>query len=72
MINWKALKEHKTETPLLLLDLLVICLISFDLLWLLTDAIVMDTGFGILLEQYSPQLTQGYKTDWHPHLRLYD
>ncbi|HQV22171.1 MAG: hypothetical protein H6996_03265 [Moraxellaceae bacterium] len=72
MINWQALKAHKTETPLLLLDLLVICLISFNLLWLLTDTVVMETGFGILLEQYSPQLTQGYKTDWHPHLRLYD
>jgi hypothetical protein len=72
LINWTALKEHKTETPLLVLDLFVIFLISLNLLWLLTDAVVMQTGFGVLLERYSPQLAQGYKTNWHPHLRLYD
>lgn len=72
LINWTALKQHKTETPLLLLDLVVIFLISLNLLWLLTDVVVIETGFGILLAQYSPQFTDAYKTDWHPHLRLSD
>lgn len=72
LINWQALKKHKTETPLLLVDLVVLFLISLNLLWLLTDAIVMQTGFGILLANYSPAFTNAYKADWHPHLRLYD
>jgi hypothetical protein len=72
LINWQALKRHKAETPLLLVDLVVLFLISLNLLWLLTDTIVMQTGFGILLANYSPAFTDTYKADWHPHLRLSD
>ena len=47
LINWQALKKHKQETPLLVVDVVVLFLISLNLLWLLIDAIVMRTGFGI-------------------------
>jgi hypothetical protein len=72
LINWQALKQHKQETPLLVVDVVVLFLISLNLLWLLIDAIVMRTGFGILLLEYLPQPTLAYQQNWHPHLRLYD
>jgi hypothetical protein len=42
-------------------DVVVLFLISLNLLWLLTDAIVMQTGFGILLLEYSPAFTMPIK-----------
>lgn len=72
MINWQALKQHKKETPLLVVDVIVLFLISLNLLWLFIDAIIMQTGFGILLAKYLPEPILAYQQNWHPHLRPYD
>ncbi len=72
VINWQALKEHKKVMPLLIVDLLILALISLNLLWLLTDTLIMNTGVGILLNQQAPHLVAAYHKNWHPHLKLYD
>ena len=65
LINWQALKKHKKETPLLIVDLIVLFLIVLNLSWLLIDSILMNTGFGILFAKYFPHLFHGYKTNYH-------
>lgn len=72
LINWQALKTHKKETPWLVVDLFVLVLISLDLLWLLLDTLILNTGFGLLLAKYAPALHNDYKRYWHPDLPLYD
>ena len=72
LINWQALKKHKKETPLLIVDLIVLFLIVLNLSWLLIDSILMNTGFGILFAKYFPHLFHGYKTNYHPELPVYD
>ncbi len=72
LINWSALKKHKKETPLLIVDIFVLFLISLDLLWLLIDTILLNTGFGIFLSKYSPRVYQNYRNNWHPDLPIYD
>jgi hypothetical protein len=71
-INWSALKKHKAETPLLVVDLFVLFLISLNLLVLLVDSIVMNTGVGVLLAKHYPADYLAYKNDWHKDLPLYD
>ncbi|MBH1969780.1 hypothetical protein FK216_01050 [Moraxellaceae bacterium AER2_44_116] len=71
-INWSALKKHKAETPLLVVDLCVLFLISLNLLVLLVDSIVMNTGVGVLLAKHYPTDYLAYKNDWHKDLPLYD
>lgn len=72
VINWQALKEHKKAMPLLIVDLLILILISLNLLWLLIDTLIMNTGVGILLNQQAPHIISAYHQNWHPHLKLYD
>lgn len=72
LINWQALKKHKKETPLLVVDIFVLCLITLDLLWLLIDTIIINTGFGLLLLKYAPTFYQDYKNNSHPDLPIYD
>lgn len=72
LIDWQALKKHKKETPLLLIDIFVLWLIILDLLWLLLDTLIINTGFGILLHKLSPATYTAYKNDWHPELPIYD
>ena len=71
-INWSALKKHKAETPLLVVDLCVLFLISVNLLVLLVDSIVMNTGVGVLLAKHYPTDYLAYKNNWHKDLPLYD
>ncbi len=72
LINWQALKKHKAETPLLVVDLFVLFFILLDLCWLLFDTVMMNTGFGILIAKYYPHFHLAYKTQYHPDLPLYD
>lgn len=72
LIDWQALKKHKKETPLLIIDIFVLGLISLDLLWLLIDTLICNTGFGFLLNKLSPATYTTYKNDWHPELPIYD
>jgi hypothetical protein len=72
LINWQALKKHKKETPLLIVDLIVLFLIILNLCWLLIDSLMMNTGFGILFAKYFPNIYHGYKSNYHPELPVYD
>lgn len=72
VINWQALQAHKKAMPLLVVDLFILVLISLNLLWLLTDTLIMNTGVGILLNQQAPHIITAYHQHWHPHLKLYD
>ena len=72
LINWQALKKHKAETPLLVVDLFVLFFIVVNMSWLLFDTLMMNTGFGILIAKYYPHFHTGYKTQYHPNLPLYD
>lgn len=70
-IRLSALKGHP-EAPLLALDLVVLFLISLNLLWLLLDAILLNTGSGVLFAKTFPEYFQHYKDHWHPNLLVYD
>lgn len=70
-IRWQALKGNP-EAPLLALDLVVLLLTCIDLLWLLLDALLLNTGLGVLLGRYSPALMERYRSEWHETLLVYD
>jgi len=70
-IYWRALKG-KSEASALGLDLLLIFLISLNLLWLLTDVILLNSGLGILLKDDFPGFIEGYLLHWHNKLLVYD
>lgn len=72
VINWQALKDHKGAMPLLVLDIVILLLISLNLLWLISDSLIMNTGFGILLERNFPDFSTSYVKNWHPQVKLYD
>jgi hypothetical protein len=70
-IRWQRLKGNP-EAPLLALDLVVLLLTCIDLLWLLLDALLLNTGLGVLLDRYSPALMGRYRSEWHETLLVYD
>lgn len=70
-IRWQVLKDQD-EAPFLLLDLVLLFLISLDLLWLLLDALLLDSGMGILLLRNFPDPVQHYRQYWHHELQFYD
>lgn len=70
-INWQILKGHR-EAPFLILDILVLVLISINLLWLLVDAILLNTGVGVLLGRHFPELITHYRQTWHENLLVAD
>ncbi|MFZ5560416.1 MAG: hypothetical protein ACOY41_02630 [Pseudomonadota bacterium] len=70
-IRWHVLKGNP-EAPLLALDLVVLLLLAVDLLWLLLDALLLDTGLGVLLGRYLPSLLAQYRAEWHERLLVYD
>lgn len=70
-IHWRALKG-KSEASALELDLLLIVMITINLLWLLTDLILLNSGLGILLKDHVPGLIEGYQHNWHNKLLVYD
>ncbi len=70
-IHWQALRGHP-EAPLLALDLIMLVLISINLLWLLFDAVLLNTGVGILLTRYDPAFVTYYRETWHADLLVAD
>jgi hypothetical protein len=70
-IRWHVLKGN-SEAPLLALDLVVLLLLCVDLLWLLLDALLLNTGLGVLLERQMPALMTQYRREWHETLLVYD
>lgn len=73
-INWKNLKGHP-EAPFIALDVIVLLLITGNLLWLLLDAIMLNTGIGVLIARHYPEISHyykasGMKTCWLPILFL--
>ncbi len=70
-IRWRVLKGHP-ESFFLALDLLVLVLISANLLWLLLDAILLNTGSGLMIGEHFPAFHQHYRDYWHPRLLVYD
>lgn len=70
-INWRALRDDN-DTPFLALDIIMMLLITGNLLWLLLDAILLNTGIGVLLSRHYPEIIQHYKTVWHENLLVAD
>ena len=71
-IRWHALKQHRHEAPWLVVDLFVLLLISVNLLWLLLDKLLLDSGAGILLNQFRPDIAPWYEQHWHRPALLFD
>ncbi|HCT39683.1 MAG TPA: hypothetical protein DF427_00585 [Moraxellaceae bacterium] len=70
-IHWRALKGQP-DAPFLALDLLVMLLIAGNLLWLLLDAVLFNSGTGVLLAKHYPGLVSHYRDNIHPDILLYD
>jgi len=70
-IHWQALRGHP-EAPLLALDLVMLVLISINLLWLLFDAVFLNTGVGVLLTRHDPEFVAYYREVWHADLLVAD
>lgn len=70
-INWKALKQHRQEAPLLLLDFTMMLFIGADLLWLLIDTLV-HSGAGLLAARYFPEFILDYQQHWRRDVMIYD
>lgn len=70
-IRWRALRGQP-DAPFLALDLLVMLLITGNLLWLLLDAILLNSGSGLLLARHYPDLLTHYREKLHPDLLVYD
>lgn len=70
-IHFRALKGHP-EAPFLALDIVVLLLITGNLLWLLLDAILLNTGIGVLIGRYFPTVLATYETRWHENLLIAD
>lgn len=70
-IYWRALRD-KSETASLTFDLLLLFLISINLLWLLTDVILLNSGIGVMLKDTFPAFIDGYQQHWHKKLLVYD
>ncbi len=70
-IHWRALKGQQ-DVPFLVLDLVLLLLITGNLLWLLLDAIIMNTGTGLLMARQWPDTMSHYREVLHADLLLYD
>lgn len=70
-IRWHALRGHP-EAPLLVLDLAVLALIVINLLWLLTDALLLGSGLGTLVADLFPRFVARYHEHWHKRLQAWD
>lgn len=70
-IHWRVLKGQK-EAAFLFLDLALLVLISINLLWLLADVILLNSGVGVLLGRHFPGLVENYRRNWHEDLQVYD
>lgn len=70
-IRWQALRGQP-DAPFLALDLFVMLLITGNLLWLLLDAILLNSGSGLLLARQYPDLVAHYREKLHPDLLVYD
>lgn len=71
-VRWQALRQHRAEAPWLVLDLVVMALIAINLLWLLADNLLLDSGAGLLLQQYRPELVSEYRRLGHRPCLIYD
>lgn len=70
-IDWRALKGNN-EAFFLAMDLLLLFLISLNLLWLLTDVILLNSGIGVLVKEAFPGFIASYLQHWHSKLLVYD
>lgn len=70
-IHWQVLKGQK-EAAFIFLDLLLLVLISINLVWLLADVIVLNSGVGVLLARHFPGMVESYRHNWHEDLQVYD
>ncbi|MDP2228025.1 MAG: hypothetical protein Q8J78_11185 [Moraxellaceae bacterium] len=70
-IRLQALRGHP-EAPLMVLDLVMLVLISINLLWLLVDAVLLNTGIGVLLTRHDPEFISRYRAEWHGNLLVAD
>lgn len=70
-IHWQILKGKK-EAPWLVLDLVLLFLISINLSWLLLDAILLNSGSGVMLARAFPDFIRHYREHWHTSLQVYD
>ncbi len=71
-IRWQALKEHRDEAPWLVLDLAVLAMITVNLLFLLCDRLLLDTGTGVLAARFLPELVHEWRKDWHEDVLVGD
>ncbi len=71
-IRWDALKQHRREAPWLVLDLFVLALITVNLVLLLADTLLLNSGAGLLLGRFQPELITAWRTEWHHPVWLYD
>lgn len=69
--RWQALRGHR-DAPLLVLDLVMLVMISINLLWLLFDAVLLNTGVGVLLTRHDPDFIANYRANWHNDLLVAD
>lgn len=70
-IRWHALRGQP-DAPFLALDLLVMLLITANLFWLFLDAVLFNSGTGVLLARQYPDLVTHYREKLHPDLLVYD
>lgn len=70
-IHLKSLRGH-ADAPLIVLDLALLLLITGNLLWLLLDAIMMNTGTGLMIARHWPDMARHYRESLHADLLLYD
>lgn len=70
-INLRALRGQP-DAPFLALDLVMLLLISINLLWLLFDAVFLNTGVGVLLSRHQGEFVAWYRHNWHEDLLVAD
>lgn len=71
-IRWQALRQHRAEAPWLALDFFVLLLITINLLWLLLDTLLLNSGAGMMVHWYRPDIIPDYRANWHHLALLYD
>ncbi|HEX5360290.1 MAG TPA: hypothetical protein VFW49_04270 [Fluviicoccus sp.] len=70
--RWQALGKYRQDAPWLVLDFFVLLLITLNLLWLVIDSLLLNSGAGILIHWLRPDIVPTYRAEWHRNALLYD